>query len=128
MNKEKQRIAIAEACGWKGPYSDLRWLKLQNGLRSENRETLRKLCGRTPCGEREELPDYLNDLNAMHGAEQILWRMDWSHRYAFNDHLANTIRGRTVNRNEWNAETLLDATAAQRAEAFLRTINKWEKL
>ena len=85
----------------------------------KQREAIAEICGY----ER----NYPECLNAMHEAEQILWRMDWSHRYAFNDHLANTIRGRTVNRNEWNAETLLDATAAQRAEAFLRTINKWEK-
>ena len=73
----------------------------------------------------EDLPDYLNDLNAMHEAEQILWGMNWSNRYAFNDNLANTLKGRTVNRNEWDAETLLDATAAQRAEAYLRAIGKW---
>ena len=71
------------------------------------------------------IPDYLNDLNAMHEAEKMLWGMDWSNRYAFNDNLANTLKGRTVNRNEWDAETLLDATAAQRAEAFLRTLDLW---
>jgi hypothetical protein len=71
------------------------------------------------------IPNYLNDLNAMHEAEKMLWGMDWSNRYTFNDNLANILKGRTVNRNEWDAETLLDATAAQRAEAFLRTIDKW---
>ena len=110
MTPEAQRIAIAEACGWT-EISD--W-----GAGGIN--------GKHPTEPWVEvIPDYLNDLNAMHEAEQILWGMNWSHRYAFNDNLANTLKGRTVNRNEWDAETLLDATAAQRAEAFLRTIDKW---
>ena len=105
MSPDSQRIAIAEACGWE---------PLPEGhFHPDN-----------PVGQ--TMPDYLVDLNAMHEAEQILWGMDWSNRYAFNDNLANTLKGRTVNRNEWDAETLLDATAAQRAEAFLRTIGKWE--
>ena len=108
MSPDSQRIAIAEACGI---VSKDKWGSLY----------------KTPRGILRDCPDYLADLNAMHEAEQILWRMDWSHRYAFNDHLANTIRGRTVNRNEWDAETLLDATAEKRAEAFLKTIGKWEE-
>ena len=121
MNKEKQRIAIAEACGWKGPYSDLRWLKLQNGLRSENRKTLRKLCGRTPCGEREELPDYLNDLNAMHEAEMVLSRGEH-----YNQTGGFGLYVQTLEKVLCGRRYLIDATAAQRAEAFLRTIGKWE--
>jgi hypothetical protein len=116
MNEHEQRIAIAEACG-----------KLTKTYFCEDKS------GDRCIGNREgssgtyvhDLPDYLNDLNAMHEAEKMLWGMDWSNRYAFNDNLANTLKGRTVNRNEWDAETLLDATAAQRAEAFLQTLNLW---
>ena len=126
--EEKQRIAIAEACGWKDvKLTDHETVDIDSrsitywsgftGLPPEFRHHLNRV----------RVPDYLNDLNAMHEAEQILWGMNWSNRYAFNDNLANTLKGRTVNRNEWDAETLLDATAAQRAEAFLRTIGKWEK-
>jgi hypothetical protein len=96
MNKEQQRIKIAEACG-------------------------------QGCHHLRNLPDYLNDLNAMHEAKKALWAKDWAYRHMFNDYLANIIKGRIVNRNEWDAETLLDATAAQRAEAFLRTLNLWEE-
>jgi hypothetical protein len=109
MKPEAQITSIAEACGWVkevGVTGIQRW-------RNNNGE----LC--------EYLPNYLNDLNAMHKAEKVLWEMDWSFRSIFNDHLANIIKRRKVNRNEWDAETLLDATAAQRAEAFLRTIGKW---
>jgi hypothetical protein len=110
MNEHEQRIAIAEVCRW----TDISvW-----GAGGIN--------GKHPTEPWVEvIPDYLNDLNAMHEAEKMLWGMDWSNRYAFNDNLANTLKGRTVNRNEWDAETLLDATAAQRAEAFLRTLDLW---
>lgn len=112
MNKEKQRIAIAEACGWT-EISDWKAAGI-NGKHPTEPWT-------------EVIPDYLVDLNAMHEAEQSLWLKDWNLRYVFCDHLADTIRGRRVNRNEWGPELMLDATAAQRAEAFLRTIGKWEE-
>lgn len=112
MNEEQQRIAIAEACGWK-------WERLWTG----------ELHGK-PIGEQgpfRELPDYLNDLNAMHEAEQMLWRMDWRLRDDFIDHLAriiNPIHGYRMQ----DGIDLLDATAAQRAEAFLKTTGKWEDI
>ena len=101
MKPEQQRIAIAEACGIKDPWRGCYWA--------------------------QGVGDYLNDLNAMHEAKKVLWEMDWGNREIFNDHLANIIKGRKVNRNDWDRETLLDATAEQEAEAFLRTINKWEE-
>jgi hypothetical protein len=115
MKKEQQRIKIAEACGW----SDFNSAKHEGAIQY----------GRKPLSSFNswEVPDYLNDLNAMYEAKQSLWKMDWSYRHIFNDHLANIIKGRIVNRNEWDAETLLDATAEQQAEAFLRTLNLWEE-
>jgi hypothetical protein len=59
-------------------------------------------------------PDYLNDLNAMHEAEATL-RFDDRNHYI--DRLGETYH------DSWEFCT---ATAAQRAEAFLRTIGKWE--
>jgi hypothetical protein len=115
MNKEQQRIAIAEACGWKlvtdNPEYEPYWEDPKGNMVAVNNGVHR-------------LPNYLNDLNAMHEAEKVLWEMDWSFRSIFNDHLANIIKRRKVNRNEWDAETLLDATAAQRAEAFVKTLSK----
>jgi hypothetical protein len=117
MTPEQQRIKIAEACGEINP-----------------RTTEFGGCVATAFVTKEGVhvgfhgvPDYLNDLNAMHEAKQTLWKKDWDHRHVFNDHLANIIKGRIVNRNEWDAETLLDATAEQQAEAFLRTLNLWEE-
>ena len=60
------------------------------------------------------VPDYLNDLNAMHEAEKVL-----------------TVQQRgemTLNIMHSNCDGYwpqLHATAQQRAEAFLRTIGKW---
>lgn len=59
--------------------------------------------------------DYLNDLNAMHEAENIILTQSrasafWTHLYSI------CVRDKNPG---WHA------TAAQRAEAFLRTIGKW---
>ena len=61
--------------------------------------------------------DYVNDLNAMHEAEKtldtVMKRLDyWDHLYMPTD-------------NEFQA---CHATARQRAEAFLRTLGKWEEV
>ena len=100
MTKEQINIAIAEACGWKyvnnethAPDGSFWWSK------------------------ELEIPDYCNDLHAMHEAEKIL--SDESHA----DYACELVK--TIRQNgEWFES--VSATAAQRAEAFLRTINKWE--
>lgn len=106
MNKEQQRIKIAEACGW----TDCHMPAASNQTMPF---TERVLCGIAP-GRRihSPLPDYLSDLNAMHEAEKI---MSAEQCDAYERRLGNT-----VNR-PWHA------TAAQRAEAFLRTLNLWEE-
>jgi len=112
MNEEQQRIAIAEACGWKP-------MECRN-------------CRPKPCScdtdkpNHNSPPNYLNDLNAMHEAEQTLWEKDWTSRQDFVDNLARILSPIHGYRKQSGLD-LLDATAAQRAEAFLRTINKWEE-
>jgi len=89
VNQEEQRIAIAEACGWKTGYRDPEaW---------------------------HPLPDYLNDLNAMHDAEKVL---NEKQEDIMNSTLWDIMDGRKY---------LWHATASQRAEAFLRTIGKWKE-
>jgi transposase len=61
----------------------------------------------------EFTPDYLNDLNAIHEAEKVLNNVQ---RERYRTELVYSHAGRDV-----------FATAAQRAEAFLRTIGKWEE-
>lgn len=68
------------------------------------------------------LPDYLGDLNAIHEAEKHVFSDDitlWS-EYEVQIH-------RTFLRAGGQWRPLLSATAAQRAEAFLKTINLWKE-
>ncbi len=110
MNTEQQRIAIAEACGWK-------WERLWTG----------ELHGK-PVGEQgpfREVPDYLNDLNAMHEAEGVL---DITKVEEYCSTLVRIVRhslGIDDYESIYPTKFAVYATAAQRAEAFLKTIGKW---
>ena len=59
-------------------------------------------------------PNYCNDLNAMHEAEKVLGEK--------RNHYIDTLG--TMYKDSWEFAT---ATARQRAEAFLRTLGKWEE-
>ena len=103
MTDEQINIAIAEACGFhqEEPWSD----------------------GRECWGHKdypphvgfEQIPDYCNDLNAMHEAEKIFDHALYC-RY-INELCDITIKGNN---------SMYMATAVQRAEAFLKTIDKWK--
>jgi hypothetical protein len=103
MKPEQQRKAIAEACGWKYVPEDIPEYPWQDREGEASRHC----------------PDYLNDLNAMHEAEKTL-----------NQNLAAEY-ARMLTSTAWQSEqptfAPMTATAAQRAESFLRTINKWEE-
>jgi hypothetical protein len=65
-------------------------------------------------------PDYCNDLNAMHEAEKTLSRGQNYHQlYGFGFYI-NTLTQICYQQH------ILTATASQRAEAFVRTIDKWK--
>lgn len=105
MNPIKQQITIAEACGWFE-------IKNHNGL-----SALGSWKGYHPnhaniIGSPQPIPDYLNDLNAMHDAEKVLTDEQWD---LYCGYLGGSLR------------SCASATASQRAEAFLRTIGKWEE-
>lgn len=67
MTPEAQRIAIAEACGWVEIKSEVDWLpNLITGLFTKPHLTKP---GKVKVWiTRREIPDYLNDLNAMRAA------------------------------------------------------------
>jgi hypothetical protein len=121
MTPEEQRIAIAEACGWTFiPSHDV-----------QTNDTPRTVPERWELGDQEAvafdvtmLPDYLNDLNAMHEAEKIL---TYEQRETFVAELANTAQMKrtkaTINSDYF---IVTHATAAQRAEAFLRVLDLWK--
>jgi hypothetical protein len=106
LNAEAQQIAIAEACGWK-PQHNYYWLAPKTDY---------------PLISGGQLPDFLNDLNAMHKAEKVLTHgQDVAYRLR---HLPVVCEpSQPLNGNIGKAVT---ATSAQRAEAFLRTLNLWE--
>jgi hypothetical protein len=111
MNPEQQRIAIAEACGWKFIP------EYYHGEDQPPEFTTVTPDGKHLCGY---YPDYLNDLNAMHEAEKQLLATQFKR---YHDVLVAQVIGWSAHENEHIA---IHATAAQRAEAFLRTINLWK--
>jgi hypothetical protein len=111
MTPEQQRIAIAKSVGWTGIYYN----PVHGGW-----------MGTRPKEDRDSyyLLDYLNDLNAMHEAEKATFcnSMLWD---IFVERLCDVTEA--VNVSMIDALIITNrATAAQRAEAYLRTIGKWE--
>ena len=117
MTEQKINAAIAGACGWTDIHDSGPWHN-------------HTLWGYPPMkpgqggNAYKYLPDYCTDLNAMHEAEQYLWRKDYYMRHDYVDEL-----GKLLNPHNWQrmeASDMLDATARQRAEAFLKMLGKWE--
>jgi len=102
MSPEKQLIAIAEACGI---------IKQPNAWSGVIAAT----------GEFCTIPDYLNDLNAMHEAEMLLTD---EQRVAYTAATYDIACMAQKETGHWNWISL---PAAQRREAFLKTIGKWEE-
>jgi hypothetical protein len=115
MTPEAQRIAIAKACPhlvekhdgvyyWKGSWSSV----------GEGNEHFAVL-------------EPLNDLNAMHEAEKTLSRNQRAEYWHEIIKLCNQDARLLNDFDRVGIFYQLHATAAQRAEAFLRTIEKWEE-
>ena len=120
MSPEKQRIAIAEAC------STAFGGKVRFGGDDDGNLLVSWSAG-YPNGywdSFEPVPDYLNDLNAMHEAEKGLTSEQWSD---YNCHILATMPEDWRDCTEERLKNYIHATAAQRAEAFLKTLDKWEK-
>jgi hypothetical protein len=112
MTPEQQRITIAEFCGWKDCHISESWASIIGTLYEVNGNQYARI------------PNYFSDLNAMHEAEKVLRGQQASD---YDMHLW------TVLKRDWEKANVpittiasWHATAAQRAEAFLRTIGKWE--
>jgi hypothetical protein len=121
MNPEQQRIEIAKACGWE--------LK-SNGLSpmwSWQNESLThriKWVAHKEMASQGVLPDYINDLNSMHEAEKTL---DNDLDLDYSENLEIATGARWGANNSYDMSKYRSATAAQRAEAFLRTLGLWEE-
>lgn len=106
MTEKEINIAIAKACGWtnfeleKHPATEYQW-----GLFK---------------GERHIVPDYCNDLNAMHEAERHLGPAKATHSSYWWE-LHNLVCGEVDGPLDWtDLRATGHATAQQRAEAFLK--------
>lgn len=114
MTPKQQRIAIARFCGW-NVVSAVG--KLPIWVSRKDHQTI-------------VLPDYLNDLNAMHEAEN---KLTDSQHGDFTVHL-HAIVASKEELHEWNKNRVycderrryVSSTASQRAEALLRAIGKWK--
>jgi len=137
MKPEQQRITIAEACGWtfeKKPRCNMlskrpAWHiispegKINCGIEIWHETRYGKESNYAPFeGElvnylnESGVPDYLNDLNAMHEAEKTLNDDELFKMSRFLQHITrSTLIGVAV----------MTASAPKRAEAFLKTIDKW---
>lgn len=111
MSPEKQREAIAEATGYIriAPEVDV-WRHPQE-------------CHGLDFGLKG-LPDVLHDLNMMHAAETWLTPVQTE---AYAEKLCDVIEiPAAFTLTARGVYLMVHATAPQRAEAFLRTIGKWE--
>jgi len=104
MTDQQINAVIAEACGW----------RKEDGVYMWTANNIDCTC--------PDLWDWCNDLNAMHEAERVLTKDRNSYLTTLaglveTDHL----RGLDA---DW---PWVCATARQRAEAFLRTLGKWEE-
>ena len=121
MKPEEQRIAIAEACGW-------RWVTLrqQEGLCDDVR-------GYPPdvdyVGLNERyVPDYLDSLDAIHEAEKVK-EMHWDQKWVETVvEIALKEAAMKFDRTDgWDWVLLVSRlSATQRAEAFLKTLSLWK--
>jgi hypothetical protein len=134
MNEEQQNITIAKLMGAKwvkslNPQTPnkavlvfLERLSLNYGDEivyvNESDENFTKVV-------HAHVPDYCNDLNAMHEAEATL---DFEQAELFEDELCDvTFKNNDGLENPLPCRfSVCHATSRQRAEAFLKTIEKWE--
>jgi len=103
MTDDQIRIALAEASQGIIEYTEGVWFYWSNGRLFSCKEN-----------------DPLEDLNACAEFEKTLTRQE---RYNYSDHLCDMCYDGSP---DPNVEQVISATARQRAEAFIRTLNFWK--
>lgn len=105
MTNEQINIAISELLGWTDISQYTQAVDGWYGYEPEN-------------GPHSQIPNFCNDLNAIHEAEKIIlndlktWRQ-----------YVDLIRVQSAK----SVNPIFHLTARQRAEAFLQTLGKWEE-
>ncbi len=130
MSPEAQRIAIAEACGTLSAFycPHCRETRDEKQRRQEDGIWYCNFCAVTALYH--DSPNFLNDLNAMHEAEK-LFSDDRSKWKKYSDWLMRLTQEANVGLYYSDAVNAryrsVNATAAQRCEAFLRTLGLWRE-
>lgn len=101
MNEKEQNAAIAQLCGWVNVFVDK-----QTGTLPPVRAIM-------------SIPDYVEDLNAMHDAEKIMTPKQVT---TYKKELVNS---RTDEGADYAYQNIALSTSSQRAKAFLKTFQKW---
>jgi hypothetical protein len=115
MTQIEQRIAIATHLGWIG---------IERKPRHHQEDwVIGYPPGATDRGDFNVVPNYPHDLNAMRKAEDTLTERQQRRYVEILTLRASVTDSEITSRNAWIA---IHATAAQRAEAFLRTLNLWK--
>lgn len=116
MTDKEINEAIAGVCGWKCKgHPDQ--LKATDGWGEFSYQFVIRPDGQLVT--HNSIPNYCNDLNAMHEAEKTLY--DPSMRRDYSSILGCLVKG-------YICLDAIYATARQRAEAFLRTLGKWKEV
>ncbi|HXJ60736.1 MAG TPA: hypothetical protein VNU68_29175 [Verrucomicrobiae bacterium] len=147
MKPDDQRIAIAEWMGWKWyriPHSEA---FIRGPVRTLFNPLIHEYDGQSPAWlvradgtervanmpymEREgHLPNYTKDLNAMHDAERQMFESNPGYyNRSYVTHLQDVLKQESELGvlDKRQACEVATTTAAQRAEAFLRTLGLWKE-
>lgn len=111
MTDEQINVAIATHCGWTDIRDDV-WHGANMGVDEH--------------GLRSQIPSYCDDLNAMHEAESTLRRNGPEFSRVLLE-LVGEAAGPGV-MYAYGSFAHVHASARLRAEAFLRTLGKWEEV
>lgn len=117
MTPEEQRIALAGWAGWRKEFIH------GNGLDAD--VWIEPTGNRCFLAEIDALPNYLNDLNAVHELEG---KLTFEQAEQFEDELCDIVvkyNEHQENPAPWRFAAA-HATAAQRCEALLKTLNLWK--
>lgn len=106
MTPKQINIAISEKCGF-------------TTIHPPEAEKWRPLRGVDKDGKLTIVPNYHGSLDAMNDAEKVLTRRQQSQ---YTTYLKQLVQDTTVD----TTYDIVRATAPQRAEAFLRTLNLWK--
>lgn len=117
MSPDAQRIAIAESLGWTHVCPNSLCGYRNGRPLADHKPEPPQWPGRLGA---LKIPDYLNDLNEMHEAEKKI--KDFSHYARWLKWISLGLE-QIPPKEKWK---VVHCTAAQRAQAYLRTIGRWK--